>query len=484
MLVALIDDGIATDIYPEIPVKFDFVVTPDGSICPAKKQRVLTDHGTTSARIIMKYAKDEELTFYVLRIFDAGELKTTMIRLAAALNWCCRQDIPIVHMSVGSTRLLDAPLLRECVFRLLQKRITLVAAYSNFDEYTQPACFTGVFGVAADSSLGDDDYYVLNQADEKQIQIYASSRHALGRNVTQISNSYAAPTVTAHLYRILRAHKTRPTPTQLYAELAGRPVETMRLQPDFLYEAILCNIGRVHYIREALSFAVTKEVSTQQELSHALRSFSTHPVVVLPDSNTEKIFSKITLHCNVLLAGQLAHTAPQCSGTLWNEAKYVAAIQALPTAVPIAQEDVSLFGKGDAAVLLALAIKKQFEKAGLACCIISDTPMAYLYGMEYLPREADKEAVTNGVLRQYHPDILIHFMQNTQMSDANMTVQYCSGQIMTIRADVIASQKSLAKSCKEICEAVLQRMNGDVQTDSDKQLPVENMTKSSRHEKI
>lgn len=87
MLVAVIDGGIDQKIYPELTVKYDLVVEKNGSIRPRKKaEAILSDHGTTCARIIHKYAP--EAIFCSLQVFQTAELRANIEQMTAALTWC------------------------------------------------------------------------------------------------------------------------------------------------------------------------------------------------------------------------------------------------------------------------------------------------------------------------------------------------------------------------------------------------------------
>ena len=119
----------------------------------------------------------------------------------------------------------------------------VVAAHSNRDAYTVPACLMGVLGVSADPQMSGYQYAVQDAAGPEQVQITASSRHALtsptGRVYeTQVTNSYAAPVVTAAVHELLR--KSPPlslTVAEVYEKLAGRQVDISRSRPDFYYRS-------------------------------------------------------------------------------------------------------------------------------------------------------------------------------------------------------------------------------------------------------
>jgi hypothetical protein len=55
MLIALIDDGINVAVFPELNLRYDLSVEIDGTIKDRHaSETIITEHGTTCARIIAK----------------------------------------------------------------------------------------------------------------------------------------------------------------------------------------------------------------------------------------------------------------------------------------------------------------------------------------------------------------------------------------------------------------------------------------------
>jgi hypothetical protein len=206
MIIALIDDGIDNNLYPELHLTYDLSVEDDEVKLRDPKDRILTDHGTTCARIISKYAPSAE--FYSLRIFHREKLTSSCEKLISALEWCLNSTIPIIHMSIGSSYMSDYKKMRSLIKKILCQNQVVVAAYSNSQEYTStPACIKGVFGVISDHNLQDNMYYFSKKRSERYT-IYASSQHILTSlsgivTITQNTNSYAAPTVTSSVHNVL-----------------------------------------------------------------------------------------------------------------------------------------------------------------------------------------------------------------------------------------------------------------------------------------
>jgi hypothetical protein len=206
MLIALIDDGIDNNLYPEIYLKNDLAVEDDDVKLRDPTDRILTGHGTTCARIITKYAPSAE--FCSLRIFHNEKLTSSCGKLVTAFEWCLNSRIPIIHMSIGSSFMSDYKKMRPLVAKMLRQNQVVIAAYSNSRAYSSaPACIRGVFGVATDPNLKDNLYYFSSKR-SKQHPIYASSQHILTSfsgmvTITQNTNSYAAPTLTSHVHNLL-----------------------------------------------------------------------------------------------------------------------------------------------------------------------------------------------------------------------------------------------------------------------------------------
>ena len=276
MRVALIDDGVVPQVVPRLPARNDLCVLEDGTIRQRRQDEpVLTDHGTTSAQILHMYAPEAEICS--LRIFSSPKLRASVGQLAAALEWCWREKIPLIHLSLGTTLSSDYELLCPILAKLIRGNQMVVAAHSNRDAYTVPACLMGVLGVSADPQMSGYQYAVQDAAGPEQVQITASSRHALtsptGRVYeTQVTNSYAAPVVTAAVHELLR--KSPPlslTVAEVYEKLAGRQVDISRSRPDFITEAIVYHPSAAPVCQEDLFFTVRAVAHTAAQWRQALR---------------------------------------------------------------------------------------------------------------------------------------------------------------------------------------------------------------------
>ena len=413
MRIAVIDDGIEPSLCPSLQLEYDLCVKEDGRVVEREGQ-IRTDHGTTSARIILKYAPTASLCS--IQVFCTDELKTSIGQLLAALEWCRREKIPLIHLSLGSTLWTDYEPLRRATAKLLRNGQIVVAAHSNSSAYTVPACLMGVLGVMTDSCLKGDSCYT-RKAGWEQIQIYASSRHMLeaGRGSvteTQISNSYAAPLITARVHEILceRAEEGW-TVAKIYRRLAGQGSMMFCMRPDFIEDAVLFQAGEYGPYQELFFFSVKERVSSLDALREAVRHDPYAPVVLIP-SGSQKVDREACRYCQeacrlgFLYAGVSPTGAADECGLFWNERQYREfLIDAKPEAEERFAEDTARLlveGEGPFALSAAVKLQQRFQKEDYPCMIVSDEPFAYLYGMEYLPDGADAEefAKITAALRQ------------------------------------------------------------------------------------
>lgn len=424
MLIAVIDDGIDFRSYPELKVEYDLVVDENGDIHPRTTDNlILTDHGTTCARIIHTYAP--EATFCSLGIFSTGKLRTNIKQLISALDWCYEHKIPLIHLSVGSTRPSDYLSLQKAVFRLLYQRQVLVAAHSNKENrYTMPACFSGVLGVKAAPELTGNSFCAISPVPVDEVRLAASSRHKLvnadgNLEETVVANSYAAPTVTAQVHELLRKIEEAIPFPKIWSRLTGQdqiPVVTLR--PDFLAEAIAFDPSRV--LEQGPPLPLLENIcSTPDKFWDALDANPYAPALILPPiPATEHEFwtnllERSTNRLGIVYEGNIPSwvrdTAP-C--LLWDEAvnqEYLCqgstTIQPIST-VPILQ--IEPYGKE--ALLFAHRLNCFFAENGIECMVLSDVPHAYLYGAEWVSGGYSIENQTAHICHAFQPDMLLSIL--------------------------------------------------------------------------
>lgn len=199
MLVAIIDTGIQTGIFPTGPILYDLEVTRFG-IVRKRRGKIHSFHGAFVAAILEKYAPGCQICS--IKIFDDETQTTTCKMLCAALRWARHKDIPIINVSAGSIETKDFKSIQRAIDALTKKGHTVIAAYNKNDLPTMPAGHVAVIGVRTNQSLRDGEY-IFDHTANKQDYI-ASSQHQLcflsgDTLITPMSTSFAVPTITAAL---------------------------------------------------------------------------------------------------------------------------------------------------------------------------------------------------------------------------------------------------------------------------------------------
>jgi len=417
MQIALIDDGIDTSMFKELRLRAVFSVGENGTISElGADERIVTDHGTTCAGIIAKYAPEAE--FYVLRIFRGVKLNASCIQLVSALKWCLNAKVPIVHMSIGSSVINDYWEIRQVVARMLRQCQVIVAAHSNRTPYSMPACLSGVLGVKADENLMDNEY--VFSGDMSQYTIYASSRHELVTSfgswfVTQVSNSYAAPTLTAAVHCILSSYDPFSlTSPQIQSLLAKEHWRQRYMKPDFIEDAVIVNPGRFPILKQHLFF---KCIGEYVELSGINNSDNNYDVIYLKsrdsfdnEAGVSELERNSGIYGGLLYGGKLPHDNSMFfrSGFFWSENACHEILRMYSAAIPNGYFPVvNIHGCGSRPVDAMCRLRSLFVKEGYQCVCISSYPFSYLYGMEYIPTADSKNAALAYVHHFYDPDLAI-----------------------------------------------------------------------------
>ena len=464
MLIALLDDGIDLRRCPGIRLREDLSVQPDGTIRPRRAEEIIrTSHGTTCAQIIHRYAPEAE--FCSLAIFLQPKLRTSPVQLLAALDWCLEKRIPLVHMSAGTTQLCDQGPIRRLIAKMIQQGQTIVAARSNdVGRYTVPACCAGVLGVVADPELTGDQFYVLDAIPD-DVQIFASSRHDLsaypwGKVETVVSNSYAAPTVTAKVHELLSGGwKSIP---ELYRTLAKKPVSMARMRPDFLSVAVVFDPEHSIKTPELLDFQVLGMFDNETDFLAATERDRRASAVLAPPlpSNRiwQKLFSQSEKRCGIVYAGEAPRELKVAAPCLFWDEKARRSLTSqvtrfsLDPEIPFVQVEYC----GESSLRLLCGLRDRLVREGYGCVAITDQPMAYLYGLEYLPRGCQPEVLAAHLCRTHDPDIVLcsRSIPTTDIP-CNQRISFGSHREMLIAGDTIMLSEKFERADIEAVFQVL-----------------------------
>ena len=110
----------------------------------------------------------------------------------AALEWCLKEKIKLVHMSVGTTNYIDAKKIENIIKQMVSNKMILCAALSNTNFPTWPACFDGVFGVRnyiaklQEKEISVPKSFPFSEMNSIQLNFDDVLKRLLGKNTNQI----------------------------------------------------------------------------------------------------------------------------------------------------------------------------------------------------------------------------------------------------------------------------------------------------------
>ncbi len=200
---AIIDDGAADLIYDTVNCIsiYDGLQIYEGEIFSNNRS-----HASTCMQIIKKYTNISDIDWYNINIFSSEEYGKISSFLKA-LDFCREKGIKLIHLSLGTRNFSYFERIKYEIELLLNNDVIIVAALSNEEEYTVPACLDGVIGVRFSTDLKDDRYIYLKN-DLKGINFLACGSHNLCMDgiaeLCKLSNSFAAPVITAKVIDALR----------------------------------------------------------------------------------------------------------------------------------------------------------------------------------------------------------------------------------------------------------------------------------------
>ncbi len=206
----------------------------------ADMREVSFAHGTICAAIIQRYFPCSEI--YSIRLLN--EKGNGLIEhLKPALDWCIENGIYLINLSLGTTHFRDKSLTRSLMNHYVSRGMCIVAATSNSGYESYPASFSNIVGVAARSPFFENALETAFLG----IDVLAESEHALTlggvASVTQKSNSYATPFVTAYIGMLLMERRFRGV-VELRNALKTNKEKTLialseKIEPDWICYAII-----------------------------------------------------------------------------------------------------------------------------------------------------------------------------------------------------------------------------------------------------
>lgn len=206
--VAFLDDGINTSSYDIMNITANIQIMENGKISVVRNTDIPSDsHGTICTAIFNKYCLKKDIDIIGIKILDNDTEKGNVQQLIIAIKWCIENNVNLINCSLGTTNYVDFLIIKKAVNSAVENRIVIVAAQSNNDLYTLPACLDNVIGVKKDLFYCDGNYkwrwYPFDN-----IEIAVCGIHQLIKKDNSVfwtsnSNSYAVPIITAYIANII-----------------------------------------------------------------------------------------------------------------------------------------------------------------------------------------------------------------------------------------------------------------------------------------
>jgi subtilisin len=205
MKVAIIDSGIdGTHPALEGCIKGGIEITEDGRNIRAldKLSGDVFGHGTACAGVIHSIAPEAEI--YSVKVLGST-LRGGGSSFLAGIKWVIDNGIPIVNLSLGTTRDAFFGPLHGLADRAYFNRLVMVAASSNAPNPSFPAIFSSIIGVRA---IYCENPFDFSYSDNPPVEFLARGvdvklpwlKH---RYETCTGNSFAAPHITGIIALIL-----------------------------------------------------------------------------------------------------------------------------------------------------------------------------------------------------------------------------------------------------------------------------------------
>lgn len=380
--VAIIDNGINELLLAK---GLEKSVAVEKGICVADTKNIdqqQFQHGTNCAMIIEKYCQDCDLIS--IRILDENG-KGGVASFQPALDWCYKNHIRLINLSLGTVDFRDCEKLRCLINEYVAKGMIIIAATANSGFVSYPASFMNVIGVATtDSPLDYCKDYMQMGIDTVVPSVHAIKIYDMEMN-TSLSNSYAAPYISALIANKLKVDGTLDIKKlKLYAsEQSHLQMVKGIYEPDWVYRAYVSGRGttsRAEYYFET----VTGTYDQIQGKIDTVIAYSMAELENLDISNKHLIY----------LGNEDIHNI-DVQGFFWSRETRQQQIlnnhyhgNGLVVPVVILEIEAVI----DTSYMLT-ELRKAFANGGYNAYTIGMEPECVLYGLEYMPEPVGNHEV-------------------------------------------------------------------------------------------
>lgn len=187
-----------------------FTVSSDGNhFSISNSYSDVIGHGTAVMDILTSYHYKDDVSFIMVKLFDAkGE--ATEEALCFALEYIKENiECKLIHISSGVTCCVDEERLEDCCQQLSAKGIILVSAFDNLGAISYPAAFSCVIGVDYDMGKRTKfQYQFLKNSPVNLLVSYSEQfvqwKDGIRKNVN--GNSFIAPHISARILQYCSEH--------------------------------------------------------------------------------------------------------------------------------------------------------------------------------------------------------------------------------------------------------------------------------------
>ena len=155
--VAMLDSGVYTgNAHIQRGLEGGVSILPDGVERPEFQDTL--GHGTAVCAVLQQMAPEADL--YSVKIFDK-RLATSLPIVLRAIDWCLKQEIDIINLSLGTANEEHRPLFLAAIDRVQKSGALLVSAYAVTGTLMLPGALPRVVGVVEDATCPRETYRVI-----------------------------------------------------------------------------------------------------------------------------------------------------------------------------------------------------------------------------------------------------------------------------------------------------------------------------------
>lgn len=360
-------------------------ITDTKNICQQQFQ-----HGTNCAMIIEKYCPNCALIS--IRILDESG-KGGVASFQPALDWCYKNHIRLINLSLGTVDFRDCEKLRCMINEYVAKGMIIIAATANSGFVSYPASFTNVIGVATTDGPLDycKDYMQMG------LDAIVPSEHNIklfGKEIkTPLSNSYAAPYICALIANKLSNDKTLDiVKLKRYAKEQSHIEMTVdSYEPDWIYRAYISGRGtmsRAEYYFETVTGAYDEiQGKVDTVIAYSMAELENLDIrnknlIYLGNEDIHNIDVQGFIWSKETRQRQIKHNYYQGNGL------------EVPVVILAVEDVIDKF-------YILTELKRAFANGGYNAYAIGMEPECVLYALEYMPEPvSDSDAWKNFIESQ------------------------------------------------------------------------------------